>query len=440
MENPKELVSSLKKVAHANDKETDKLGKLNLNSYQTLDAVENLKSELSPRPKKHLTIKVDYDEEDISAINVIQSFSPLNKLKNGDREILMKARPKRSYNDISAEMSTFSKILKKSCKFINQTLSSNLVSRTGGLIENLTNSIQPINIQSRKLTNDTVSSADSAIFQDEDAENISSKTLSNNSNIKAAYYTEEDQFIKEIDEQYWKYYVTAVDNYYGNYNVYVTNSLMLSTSLPPIEYFSYEIQKRITPIRLPLDKKLMILDLDETLIHADFDYKFTSHDAYLKLAMTDNMESILPINIRPYLKQFLDYSVKHFEIVVFTAACKEYMDTILNYLDPEGKYFRFSFSRESCVVYKKLYLKFIQIFDVPLKDCIIIDNSIFSFSYNLSNGILVTSFYDEKEDEDLLSLIEFLEAAIIKADDCREKIEATFEFTRIKESLKLQGG
>lgn len=439
MENPKELVSSLKKVIYPNERESDKLSKLNLNTYLTNDAVENLKSELSPRPKKHLTIKVDYDEDDISSFNVIQSFSPLSKIK-GDQEKLMKARPKRSYNDISAEMSTFSKILKKSCKFINQTFSSNLVSRTGGIIESLASSIQPISIQARKLTNDTVSSADSAIYQDDNKENLSIKTVSNHSYLKASYYTEEDQFIQEIDEQYWKYYVTAVDNYYGNYNVYVTNSLMLSTSLPPADYFLYEIKKRITAIRLPPNKKLMILDLDETLIHADFDYKFSSHDAYLKLALTDDMESILPINIRPHLKQFLDYSVEHFEIVVFTAACKEYMETIIKYLDPDGKYFRLSFSRNSCVVYKKLYLKFIQIFDVPLKDCIIIDNSIFSFAYNLSNGILVTSFYDDKEDEDLLSLIEFLEAAIINADDCREKIEATFEFTRIKESLKSQVG
>lgn len=397
--------------------------KYNLTDFHSYDPIENLKQELSPRPKKQLTIKIDYDEEEKQAMNIFRSFSPLNKMKGNGV-----VKTKFSCHNVSAGSSAFSIILKKSCKVINQSASSIVVSPSTKLDSEI---ITKLDCKQSA----TESSADS-FNENENHEAFSMQIVSHHSGQEALHYTEEDEFIDELDEEYKKFYVTAVDNCLGNYNIYVTYSLMLTTSFPPKEYFSQEIRKRVSPIVLPPKKKLLILDLDETLIHTDFDYKFQKHDVYLKLIMEDSMESILPINIRPYLKEFLEFTSTHFEIAVFTASCKEYAEMLAKHLDPDKKYFKYVFSRESCVIYKKLYLKFIEIFNVHPKNCIIVDNSLFSFAYNLSNGILVTSFYDEKDDEDLLSLKEFLEAAIIDSSDCRDKIETTFEFTKIKESLK----
>lgn len=56
----------------------------------------------------------------------------------------------------------------------------------------------------------------------------------------------------------------------------------------------------------------LVLDLDETLIH----YVENGADSYFL--------------VRPYCIEFLDELSKYFEIVVFTAAVKEYADWVID--------------------------------------------------------------------------------------------------------------
>ena len=44
-------------------------------------------------------------------------------------------------------------------------------------------------------------------------------------------------------------------------------------------------------------------------------------------------------NIRPYTKELLELVNKYYEVFVFTASHKWYADVILDYIDPENKYF-----------------------------------------------------------------------------------------------------
>ena len=46
------------------------------------------------------------------------------------------------------------------------------------------------------------------------------------------------------------------------------------------------------------------------------------------------------ITFRPFLQELLETLYLKFEIVIFTAAHDFYADLILNYLDPEEKYFQ----------------------------------------------------------------------------------------------------
>lgn len=446
--------SSLKKNLHLN--------KIN----EITSEMEKLITGLSPKAKRPvkksaLRIQIDYDDEDTNKFSKMLSFSPLN---NHSKNIPVKC--KLSFNTtVNNELSIFSKLLKKSCKTLalnsfqdnNEMISMKELSK----IAEKEGDDCYLSIKSHKTTNEDLSNIigkdsnkinevfkkneDSDVSSDNDNESKSfkSKTFSTKSNkrvgseeLQALYYVEEDQFYDELDENFKKYYVSAVDNFAGNYNVYITNSLMLISLLPDSSYFSQEVQKRKDNYEFCNFKRLMILDLDETLIHTDFEYKFESHDVYLKMKTEDGIENIIPINIRPYLKEFLEFSSKYFDIVAFTASCKEYADVVIDYIDPDKKYFKYRLYRESCVIYKNLYLKFLEVFSKNLKDVIIVENSMFSFSYSLKNGILVTSFYDDKDDQDLLSLIEFLETGIIYSNDVRDIIEATFEFTKIQNSLK----
>lgn len=50
---------------------------------------------------------------------------------------------------------------------------------------------------------------------------------------------------------------------------------------------------------------------------------------------------------------------------------------------------------------------------------VIIDNSVYSFAFQIENGIPIIPFYDEKEDEEMLHLIYYLNC-LKTADDVRE--------------------
>ena len=47
------------------------------------------------------------------------------------------------------------------------------------------------------------------------------------------------------------------------------------------------------------------------------------------------------------------------------------------------------------------------------------DNSVYSFAFQIDNGIPIIPFYDEKTDEEMLQLVYYL-GCLAKSDDVRE--------------------
>ena len=43
-----------------------------------------------------------------------------------------------------------------------------------------------------------------------------------------------------------------------------------------------------------------------------------------------------------------------------------------------------------------------------LNDMVIVDNSVYSFSFQINNGIPIIPYYEDKEDEEMLHLIYYL--------------------------------
>ena len=57
-----------------------------------------------------------------------------------------------------------------------------------------------------------------------------------------------------------------------------------------------------------------------------------------------------------------------------------------------------------------VYVKDLSIIaDRNLKDVILVDNSIISFAFNLNNGVPIKAFLGDKNDEELLFMVTFLE-------------------------------
>ena len=74
--------------------------------------------------------------------------------------------------------------------------------------------------------------------------------------------------------------------------------------------------------------------------------------------------------------------------------------------------------------------------DDDLKKIVLIDNNIYSFSVQLSNGILINSFYGDKNDNELSNVLGYLLQFILPADDVREINEKIFGFKRIIEHIE----
>ena len=96
---------------------------------------------------------------------------------------------------------------------------------------------------------------------------------------------------------------------------------------------------------------------------------------------------------------------------VFTASHKAYADAVLDQIDPTNELFQFRFYREHCIKTPQgYYVKDLRIFknSRALSDLVLIDNSVYSFAFQIENGVPIIPFYRDKNDEELFHLITYL--------------------------------
>lgn len=88
-------------------------------------------------------------------------------------------------------------------------------------------------------------------------------------------------------------------------------------------------------------QKVLILDMDETMLHARILTSDSATDADwtvpLQSASNPDDKCFIAVKVRPYLFQCLEHLGKMYEIVVFTAGEQSYADAILDQIDPEGQ-------------------------------------------------------------------------------------------------------
>jgi len=121
------------------------------------------------------------------------------------------------------------------------------------------------------------------------------------------------------------------------------------------------------------------------------------------------------------LKEFLTTLSPLYEIIIFTASASPYARTIINYIDKDKRFINAILSREHCMETKNgFFIKDLRILkDRNLKDMIIVDNLAHSFGFQLENGVPILEFINDKKDEELKHLTEYLLEAY-KYDDLRE--------------------
>ena len=174
-------------------------------------------------------------------------------------------------------------------------------------------------------------------------------------------------------------------------------------------------------------KKIALFDLDETLVHCtgDINLHKEKYQHRINITLPGSKEVSVGINIRPLWKKTLNLIKKNYYIVVFTASHQAYADAVLDFMDPNKKYFKYRLYRNNCSLVNvdgaQFYVKDLDIFNeaYDLKDIVIIDNSVLSFIYHLENGIPIVPYYNEDKDGSLYIVGLYL-MHIYKEDDLRE--------------------
>lgn len=233
------------------------------------------------------------------------------------------------------------------------------------------------------------------------------------------------------------FYIDPSFNYAGNYQNYVTSTLNSINMIKKSQLNKIVSQKKKLLARLAdPQKKLLLLDIDETLIHSDFEWACSNHDAIIHFT-SNQVQYSVGIFLRPGVQYFLNLLKDIFDIYVFTASTKEYADAVTKFLDPEQKIFSKKLYREHCfIIQDRFYVKDLSIFqDVVLSNIIIVDNSLYSFMNHLSNGILVNSFYGDKTDQELQRVMNYLIGYLVTANDIRSVNEQFFNFQMILDEI-----
>ena len=244
------------------------------------------------------------------------------------------------------------------------------------------------------------------------------------------------------------------ENYSGNYDNYVSKTLSHILSLKDLPFekaltnsdlYRYYPKKEIAHT-LKSDKKLILLDLDETLIHSEQDLKDKDLHIFETIIRFKDKEDFSESNkyyemgifVRNGAQKFLSILNNYFNVGIFTASEKEYADAIIRYLDPNGEIIKFCLYRDNCVnVNDLINVKDLRIIkDIDLKKVVLVDNNMYSFAPQLSNGILINSFYGDKNDVEFLNLLEYLIQYVLPADDVRIINEKFFGFERIMKQME----
>lgn len=178
-----------------------------------------------------------------------------------------------------------------------------------------------------------------------------------------------------------------------------------------------------------MKKKLLVLDIDETLFHA-FDSKTPNpHKRNLDLCDFEILD-IYPTFERPHVFKFMNFAFKHYDVAIWSSAGSMYVrDAIQKLIRANGLPEPiFIYSSDNCVhrrdltgawgysdPYQVTYikdLKKLKKFGYPLSQILVVDDSPEKLQRHYGNLIRIPAFEGDEDDVYLLKLIEYLRTLI----------------------------
>ena len=168
-----------------------------------------------------------------------------------------------------------------------------------------------------------------------------------------------------------------------------------------------------------LNKKTLILDLDETLVHSSF-VPFENNDIVLNVEFEGMLYNIYVL-IRPGAIDFIKKVAKLYEVIIFTASISKYALPLIDILDSD-KNIQYKLTREHCTFLNGIYIKELKKLNRDLNDLIILDNSPLAYSFDIDNGLPIKAWYEDKHDNEL-DKVYFILEFLSKVKDARNFIK-----------------
>ena len=161
--------------------------------------------------------------------------------------------------------------------------------------------------------------------------------------------------------------ISCQENIPGNYDNYIKPALNHISSLRNLPFekvlkdkntsLNNQEEKEIIKDMVKSNKKLLLFDLDETLIHAEYpiiEENINKYDTIIRFKIEndpDNEYQEMGLYLRNGVRKFLSLLNNYFNLAIFTASDKEYANAIIRYLDPNKTIFKFGLYR-----YEKNYI------------------------------------------------------------------------------------
>ncbi|MBI3985992.1 MAG: HAD family hydrolase [Lentisphaerae bacterium] len=159
-----------------------------------------------------------------------------------------------------------------------------------------------------------------------------------------------------------------------------------------------------------MERKLLILDLDETLIF--------STQSPLDRPADFLVGGEFHVYRRPHLARFLDSCATVFSMAVWTAASQAYGQEVVGNIFPNGDRLEFLWSHDRCTSRYIAELRTAQLVKdlrkvkkkgFPLEQVLMIDDKAEALQRNYGNHIAVTAYRGSTDDTELLDLMRYLE-------------------------------
>ncbi|XP_033025785.1 CTD nuclear envelope phosphatase 1 isoform X2 [Lacerta agilis] len=145
-------------------------------------------------------------------------------------------------------------------------------------------------------------------------------------------------------------------------------------------------------------RKILVLDLDETLIHSH-------HDGVLRPTVRPGTPPDFILKVSQW-----------YELVVFTASMEIYGSAVADKLDNNRSILKRRYYRQHCTLELGSYIKDLSVVHNDLSSIVILDNSPGAYRSHPDNAIPIKSWFSDPSDTALLNLLPMLDALRFTAD------------------------